>query len=182
MNSHNSIIFLKKVLKNLSITLVLFLMSFSFLNAQVDIKSKIDAQSYSKYSISIDLFEPLLNPNEITTIFLPINYAFERLNKVSQNSILVNKSSSDINQLLSKHSVNGIFDLSYFESHLNSDIKLNKLDLKSLNSIYYQNNGNMFLLGDSPFETDVKFETHIVKSIRLNDQIVLNFIDGIFLF
>lgn len=162
--------------------LLLALLSSNDLSAQIDIKSKIDAQTYSNYSTSIDLFEPLVNANDTITLFLPINFAFSRLSLDKQNSILVNKNLSALNQLLNVHSAAGTYDPSYLLSHLSSNNQLNKIELKATNYIFYQKSGDNVLLGDSPSEIDVKFESRIIKSIQLNDRLVLNFMNGIFLF
>lgn len=178
----SSYVNLKFLKKGYFLLIIMPLFSANALLAQIDIKSKIDAQTYSNYSNSIDLFEPLLNPNDTITLFLPINYAFSSLSQEKQNSILVIKNLSDLNQLLSFHSATGIFDDAYYEKNLNLNRALNKVVLKSSNFIYYQKHRNNFLLGDSPSEMDVKFESHVIKSIRLNEHLVLNFMDGIFLF
>lgn len=150
--------------------------------AQIDIKSKIDAQTYSNYSRSIDLFESLVNPNDTITLFIPINFAFSNLSEVKQNEIFIEKKTNAIINFLSNHSAIGTYDILYFDRHLSTNSSLNKIELKSLNSIFFEKNIDKYLFGDSPDPRAVKFETHVVKTVYLNGNIVLNFLDGIFLF
>ena len=56
-------------------------------NAQIDIKSKVDAQTYADYSKAIDLFEKNINPNEVLTLFIPINYSLDRISSELYNSV-----------------------------------------------------------------------------------------------
>jgi len=164
--------------------IIILLSSFfaTSVHAQIDIKTKIDAQTYSNYSRSIDLIEPLVNPNDTITLFIPINFAFSNLSEVKQNEIFIEKKTNAIINFLSNHSAIGTYDILYFDRHLSTNSSLNKIELKSLNSIFYEKNIDKYLFGDSPNPRTVKFETHVVKTVYLNENIVLNFLDGIFSF
>jgi hypothetical protein len=175
--------YLKKVsIKWYFLIILLSFFSATSVHAQIDIKSKIDAQTISDYSIAIDLFESLVNANDSITLFIPINYGYSRLSQEKQNLILIDKKANDVNIFLNNHSANGLYDIVYFDGHLSSNTLLNKVELKSLNSIFFEKNSDKYLLGDSPNPSSVKFETHIVKTVKLNGKVVLNFLDGIFLF
>ena len=76
--------------KTLSIFIFLLLITQISVNAQIDIKSKVDAETYANYSKAIDLFEKNLNPNDVVTLFIPINYSFTRLSQEKQSALLNN--------------------------------------------------------------------------------------------
>ncbi len=180
--------FLKKNKKQFKLNIIytvlilLIFLPFSYLNAQIDIKSKIDAKTYQDYSKGIDILEPLVDINDTITLFVPVNYSFSRLSQENLKSIFTDRKINDINNFYNNHCANGIFDMQYFEKELSKNLLLNKIDLKSSKSIFYQRNEDKYLFGDSPNPGDVKFETHVLKSVYINGNIVLNFLDGIFLF
>ena len=71
----------KALLKSIFFLIVSLLLSANVLKAQIDIKSKIDAQTYSDYSKTIDLigrFFPY-SSNTITILHLIKNYNFSHI-------------------------------------------------------------------------------------------------------
>lgn len=170
----------KVCLKNLTILSIFFCIS-SHIHAQIDIKSKVDAQTYEDYSKAIELFEKNINPNEVVTLFIPINYAFNRLSIEKQIS-LTNNNSNEINLFINNHKSFSIIDNNFLKSNYSSNISENYFYLKNNKKIYFQKNINKFLFGDSYDPTNVSFESHVVKSLVLDNNIVLNFLDGIFLY
>lgn len=167
--------------KTLSIFIFLLLITQISVNAQIDIKSKVDAETYANYSKAIDLFEKNLNPNDVVTLFIPINYSFTRLSQEKQSALL-NNISTEVSQFLKNHSTSTLVGINYFESNLNSDISKNSIVLLNNNKIYFQRDGNKYLLSDSYSPTLVTFESHVTNSIYLSNNIILKFLDGIFLY
>ena len=167
--------------KTLSIFIFLLLIPQISVNAQIDIKSKVDAETYANYSKAIDLFEKNLNPNDVVTLFIPINYSFTRLSQEKQSALL-NNISTEVSQFLKNHSTSTLVGINYFESNLNSDISKNSIVLLNNNKIYFQRDGNKYLLSDSYSPTLVTFESHVTNSIYLSNNIILKFLDGIFLY
>jgi hypothetical protein len=161
--------------------LILNIFLSSFLNAQTDIKAKVDAQTYSEYSKAIDLFEKVISPNDVVTLFVPINYSFSRLSQNKQDG-LNNYVTSEINEFLNNHKSNSLIDLNFLNSNLKENSSQNLIYLANNKKIYFQKNINNFLLGDAYDPSNVLFESHILKSINLDNKIILNFLDGIFLY
>lgn len=165
--------------KSIFLSLASSFVSINVSVGQIDIKSKVDNQTYSDYSQVLSLFEKYVSSDEQITLFVPINYSLQRLNKDRYNQIFIqnNKetSISFINTLIGA----GDFSLSAIRSSLSSDLSRNIINLKSGNKIYYQVEDNQFLIGDSYLESNVKFEAHIIKSIKIADKILLNLLDGL---
>lgn len=158
-----------------------FLIISSHINAQIDIKSKVDAQTYADYSKAIDLIGKSVHSNNVVTFFIPTNFSFRRLSQEKQTALL-NSDLSEIAQFISNHSSSTLIDTNYLSSNFNSNISLNNFDLLNNKKIYFQKNGNRFLLGDNFSPTLVTYESYLVKSIKFSENIFLCFLDGIFLY
>jgi len=61
------------------------------IDAQIDIKSKVDAQTYSNYSKAIDLLQANINTNSIITLFVPSNEGLERYDPQTIDAVFVKK-------------------------------------------------------------------------------------------
>jgi hypothetical protein len=95
---------------------------------------------------------------------------------------LNNYVTSDINEFLNNHKSNSLIDLNFLNSNLKENSSQNLIYLANNKKIYFQKNINNFLLGDAYDPSNVLFESHILKSINLDNKIILNFLDGIFLY
>ena len=178
---HISMLSVRRFCLNKLTILSFFLFISSHINAQIDIKSKVDAQTYADYSKAIDFFENNISPNDLVTLFIPINYSFNRLSQEKQTALL-NSNLSEISQFIRNHSSSIIIDSNYLSSNFNSNISLNNFYLLNNKKIYFQKNGDGLLFGDSYSPLLVTFESNLVKSFKLSDKIMLNFLDGIFLY
>ena len=170
----------RNILSKFTILISLIIIS-SHLHAQIDIKSKVDAQTYSEYSKAIDLIEKSVHSNNVITFFIPTNFSFRRLSQEKQTALL-NSDLSEISQFISNHSSSSLIDSNYLSSNFNSNISLNNFELLNNKKIYFQKDGNRFLLGDNFSPTLVTYESYLVKSIKFSDKIFLCFLDGIFLY
>ena len=144
----------------------------SHINAQIDIKSKVDAQTYANYSKAIDLFQANINSNSIITLFVPSNEGLERFNPQTLDAVFVNKSSNAILNFINNHSIN--------EFKITDDF--NNLISNSSN-IVIQNkaNSNLIFSKNPPYVmiTDMAgYESNILSSITINSNISLHFISS----
>jgi len=143
------------------------------LMAQIDIKTKVDAETYANYSKAIDLFEKNINPNDVVTLFIPINYAVtDRLNQYQ--TIFVNKDNNAINSFIEHHTVQKFIS----EEALRQDVFNLNLDrtekFNSNNTYHFVKNGSLVMLTDK-----LSFEANIEKSIQISSNIILYFIQSV---
>jgi hypothetical protein len=143
------------------------------LTAQIDIKSKIDADTYVNYSKSIDLFEKHISPNDVVTLFIPINYAvIDRLTQYK--TVFVTKDNNAINSFIAHHSIQKLIS----EASLRQDIINLSIDraeiFKSNNTYHFVKNDVMVMLTDK-----ISFEANIEKSIQINSNVIIYFIQSV---
>jgi len=149
----------------------LFIFSTSF--AQIDIKSKVDAQTYADYSKAIDLFDKNINPSDVATIFIPKNYAV--VDRLAQyQAVFVTKDNSAINSFINHHSIQKYIA----EVDLRQDILTSNLDrteiFKSNDTYHFVKNDQLVMLSNN-----VSFEANIEKAIQINSNVIVYFIQNV---
>lgn len=171
--SHTFILSFRKFCLNKLTILSFFLIITSHVNAQIDIKSKVDAQIYSDYSRAIDLMEQYINPNISITVFVPSNEGLERLNTQIFKQVFINKNYNDVLNFINNHSLNEI---------KNSE-QLNNAFSNSSSYVYLNNaNSNLIFSKNPPYImiTDLSgYESNILSSKTINTKVVLHFISGV---
>jgi hypothetical protein len=152
------------------LSLTLFIFSTSF--AQIDIKSKVDAQTYADYSKAIDLFEKNINPNEIATIFIAKNYAV--VDRLAQyQAVFVIKDNSAINSFINHHTIQKYIT----EEGLRQDVINSSIDraeiFKSNDRYHFIKNDVLVMLTDK-----TSFEANIEKATQINSNVIVYFIQS----
>jgi hypothetical protein len=153
--------------------LILNIFSSSFLNAQIDIKTKVDAQTYSEYSIAIDLFEKVISPNDVVSIFIPKNYAV--IDRLAQyHTVFVTKENIAINSFIAHHTIQKYIS----EEALRQDVISLNLDrrekFKSNDIYHFIKNDQIVMLTDN-----MNFESNIEKSIQISPNIIVYLIQSV---
>jgi hypothetical protein len=143
------------------------------LTAQIDIKSKIDADSYVNYSKAIDLFEKHISPNDVVTLFVPINQAL--IDRLAQYQIVfVTKDNNAINSFIAHHTIQKLIS----EASLRQDVINLNIDhtekFKSNNIYHFVKNDQYVMLTDNQ-----SFEANIEKSIQITPNIIIYFIQSV---
>ncbi len=142
-------------------------------NAQIDIKSKVDAQTYAEYSKAIDLFEKNINPNEVLTLFIPINYSLDRISSELYNSVF-NVNDQNVASFLNNH----IVQKELTDNFLRNKVIDNNTDhfetFKSNRVYHFVKNDTKVMLTDNQI-----FEANIEKSIKIEPGIIIFFINGV---
>ena len=147
------------------IVLIIFLTSYSFANAQIDIKSRVDEDTYSNFSIIINLFEKNIKPNDVVTLFIPIN-SNSITSYLSSNNIEITKS------FLSKHTIKGVHTLQDFNNSLSIASEFELTDINN-DKYYVQKNLSSFLISDK-----ITTESNVVKELQLDNKHHIIFIMG----
>jgi hypothetical protein len=151
--------------------LSLFFFSTSF--AQIDIKSKVDAQTYADYSKAIDLFEKNINPNDVATIFIAKNYAV--VDRLAQyQAVFVAKDNSAINSFINHHTIQKyIAEVDLRQDVINSNIDRTE-KFKSNDTYHFVKNDILVMLTDK-----ASFEANIEKAIQINSNVIVYFIQSV---
>lgn len=134
-------------------------------DAQIDIRSKVDAETYSNYSRAIDLFEKITNLNDVVTLFIPLN------SNSLDNFLLTNKV-DNAKEFVNKHTINGVHTLYEFK---NSLVNLNELELVNLklDKLFVSKNLSSFIIADK-----ISTEANVMKELSLDSNHHLIFLMG----
>jgi hypothetical protein len=143
----------------------LFFFSTSF--AQIEIKSKVDAQTYADYSKAIDLFEKNINPSDVATIFSAKNYAV--VDRLAQyQAVFVTKDNSAINSFINHHTIQKYIT----EEGLRQDVINSSIDraeiFKSNDRYHFIKNDLLVMLTDK-----TSFEANIEKATQINSNVIV---------
>jgi hypothetical protein len=149
----------------------LFIFSNSF--AQIDIKSRVDAQTYADYSKAIDLFEKNSNPSDVATIFIANNYTL--VDRLAQyQAVFVTKDNSAINSFINHHTIQKyITEQGLRQDVINSNIDRAEI-FKSNDTYHFVKNDQLVMLTDK-----ISFEANIEKSFQYNPNIIIYFIQNV---
>jgi hypothetical protein len=143
------------------------------LNAQIDIKSKVDSETYTKYSKAIDLFEQNVSSNDVVTLFIPNNSSLQRLGQVKYRSVFIDKNTSEVNSFINSHSTPTYLTNSF----LNQKVIISNLGhtevFKSNLKCNFVKNGAFVMLTDN-----LSFEANIENSLQLSSKMFIFFING----
>ena len=161
-------------LKKVPFFFTLLLLVISAAHSQVTIKSKLDAQTYSDYSKTIDLLEKNISSDSVFTIFVPINYALSWLGETEQKQIFEQNSKLSVEKFIRHHSLRGLFSPSQIESF--RDINTGSLlRTRAEQTLYYLSNSDRAMFTDKNL-----FEANLDKYFKVNDHLFLYFIFGCF--
>ena len=151
-----------------------FVLSYITVKAQIDIKSKVDADTYANYSKAIDLIERNTSPNDTVTFYIANNYALERLGDIKYQNVFVNNDVKSIKQFLMNHSI---------QIFLTNNFLIQKVIVEHLehSEIFKSNSTFRFVKNDTKVMLTDKltFEANIEKSLQYNFNISLFFINGV---
>ena len=171
---HISMLSVRRFCLNKLTILSFFLFISSHINAQIDIKSKVDAQTYADYSKAIDLIEKNTSPNDIVTFYVANNYALERLGDIKYQNVFVNNDVNSIKQFLENHSI---------QKFLTNDFIIQKVIVGQSEhaEIFKSNSTFRFVKNDTKvmLTDNLTFEANIEKSLQFNSNIFLFFINGV---
>jgi hypothetical protein len=169
---HISMLSVRRFCLNKLTILSFFLFISSHINAQIDIKSKVDAQTYASYSKAIDLFQTNINSNSIITLFVPSNEGLERFNPQILDAVFMNRNNYEIINFINNHSIN---------EFKNTDDFINSISNNSSIVIKNKANSNLIFSKNPPYVmiTDLTgYESNILSSISINSKISLHFISS----
>lgn len=150
-----------------------FLFISSHINAQIDIKSKVDAQTYAEYSKAIDLIGKVFPYNSSNvTILIPDNFSITQLSYQNHNKIFIENTNTDIKNFLDKYIINEKLSELELSNIINSNSSLTRNNLKN-ESLIFTKNGNMVMISNNNM-----FESNINRVINFNNNITIVLLFG----
>ncbi len=142
-------------------------------NAQIDIKSKVDAQTYAEYSQVIDLLSKTFPyQGSSLTIFIPDNYSINRINSDNYNKIFVQNNLTDVTNYLNKYVLNEKLLLNSIESVINTSVGFNKMNLNN-ETLYFTKHRELVMVSNN-----ISYEAHVKTVLNFNTNISVVFLLG----
>ena len=172
--THISMLSVRRFCLNKLTILAFSLFITSHIDAQIDIKSKVDAQTYTEYSKVIDLFEKNINQNDVVTLFIPINYSLDRLQQDKYDKIFVQNDVNEINAFIDNYSLNQNVDLDLLKQNLINSNSVFNVTSKSSKNYFFSINDNNYMISDNK-----TFEANVFKIVVINSNLSIYFIKSV---
>lgn len=165
-------VFSRNFLSKFTILISLIIIS-SHLHAQIDIKSKVDAQTYSEYSKAIDLLSKTFPfQGSSLTVFIPDNYSINRIAPESFSKIFIENNTNDVINYLNKYVLNEKLNHLTIQTVIDSGVGFNKLNYNN-ETLYFTKHRDLVMVSNN-----LSYEAHVKSVINFDSNISLIFLIG----